>query len=336
MSRKLNISELLKNTSFLKWIERGQSADDEQWNNWQAKDLDNSELARDAADIFRGIPFRKQQLEESQSQAGWDNIHRRIKIEKRPSPIFRRQVLRLVASLLFLAVAGGAINWYLQQPQWVSIQTVFGETKTVLLPDESEIILGPNSVLTYDKKMAERAKREVQLEGEAFFKVQSVKEAPFSVQLGGYYVEVLGTSFNVSAYNDNAVVSLVEGSLRLSKEENKTVGSEATTTSILLEPEQTAWFDEEQQSFVLKHGETDYWTSWINKEWSFGKGTSLAVVLEKIETAYGLKAIINDPSILNKKLAGKISIESPEILFESLAVFLDLKITQRDQQLVIE
>ena len=41
-------------------------------------------------------------------------------------------------------------------------------------------------------------------------------------------------------------------------------------------------------------------------------------------------------TILNKKLAGKVSIESPDILFQSLATLLDLKITQKGKQLIIE
>jgi ferric-dicitrate binding protein FerR (iron transport regulator) len=327
--------ELLKNTSFLKWIGRGQPADDEQWNNWEAKDPGNSELARDAADIFRGIPFRKQQLEESQSEAGWDKIEARIKAEKRPLISSRRQIMRVAAAVFFLAIAMLAINWYVERPQWIIVSTAFGETKTILLPDNSEVILGANAELTYDKKMANRAKREVMLTGEAFFKVQrSDNGAPFSVQLSDVFIEVLGTSFNVNAYTTKAVISLVEGRLRLcKKQKNK---ENTIISSTLLEPMQTAWFDDEQQVFVLTAGETDYWTSWIDKEWSFGTSTTLATVLGKIETTYGLKAVVRDPSILDKKLAGKVSIESPEILFESLAVLLDLKITQKGQQLIIE
>jgi ferric-dicitrate binding protein FerR (iron transport regulator) len=337
MSRKLNISELLQNSSFLKWLQEGQPTDDEQWQSWQAEDADHRALTKEAADIVRGIPFRKQEMDASQSQAGWDKIEARIKTEKKPSFVYRRQIMPLVAALFLLVVAGLAINGYVQRSQWIVVKTNFGETRTILLPDSSTVILGAHSELTYDKQLAQKATRKVALKGEAFFKVQHhYRNAPFNVQLSDMEVEVLGTSFNISAYKPNAVVSLVEGSLRLSKKTNERTREAVSSTSILLEPDQTAWFDEGAQNFVLAQGKTDYWTSWIDQEWSFGDGIPLSAVLEKIEAIYGLKVVVKDPGVLNEKLAGKVSIESPDILFESLAVLLDLKITRKGQQLIIE
>jgi len=338
MSRKLKIVELLRNNSFLKWLREGESVDDEYWKNWQSESSENLALMKDAADMERGIPFRKQQLDPSQSQAGWNKIEARIKAEKRPSFTPHWQFMKLAVAVLVLAVVGIAINSYLQKAQWVTVKTAFGETKTILLPDNSEVILGANSELFYDKRLAKQKQRDIVLKGEAFFKVQRIESGtPFSVQLKDIYVEVLGTSFNVNAYSTNTVVSLVEGSLRLSKQKpENTATGEPDMSSILLEPKQTAWFDQEQQTFVLATGDTNHWTSWINKEWSFGNGTSLATIFEKIEATYGLKVVVRDTTILNKKLAGKVSIESPDILFQSLATLLDLKITQKGKQLIIE
>lgn len=333
MNRKLNIAELLENTSFLEWIKKGSPADDGQWGKEETQGVENRALLEDATVIMEGIPFRKQEVDPAKAKAGWEKIEARIKANQETPEIKRKPYRRWAAMLLFLIVSGLALNWYLQSPDWVTVKTAYGATETVILPDHSTIVLGANSQITYDRKLTKRKVREIALKGEAFFKVSpSDKGAPFTVTLQDVFVEVLGTSFNINAYQSEAIISLEEGSLRLSS-----IPTTATErTSILLEPSQTAWFDQEQQAFVLASEKNDYWTSWVNKEWSFGKGTSIQEVLKKIKTTYGLETVVKDATVLEGKIAGKVSIESPEILFQSLEVYLDRKITRKGQQLIIE
>lgn len=74
-----------------------------------------------------------------------------------------------------------------------------GQRAHVMLEDSTSIWLNSNTTLTYPKTFSGK-KREVTLNGEAFFEVHSDKEIPFIVKTHQYDIEVTGTSFNVYAY----------------------------------------------------------------------------------------------------------------------------------------
>lgn len=104
-------------------------------------------------------------------------------------------------------------------PQTVEYNTLSiprGGEYYLILADGTKIWLNSESRLRYPVIFG-GDKREVYLEGEAFFEVADNKEMPFIVVAGGTATEVLGTEFNLRAYPDEAVVSatLVKGCVRL-------------------------------------------------------------------------------------------------------------------------
>lgn len=94
------------------------------------------------------------------------------------------------------------------------IATDKGSSKTFLLPDSSEIILQPESRLTYSRNLQGNT-REVWLEGEAHLQVAKNPSRPFIVHCQNMEVRVLGTVFNVSSYNadSKAEVTLYKGKI---------------------------------------------------------------------------------------------------------------------------
>lgn len=93
-----------------------------------------------------------------------------------------------------------------------------GGQYTVMLPDGTNVWLNSQSSLTYPVAF-NGAERNVTLKGEAYFEVAKNKQHPFIVHTNGLNVKVLGTHFNVSAYNDDNEVktTLLEGSVNLTK-----------------------------------------------------------------------------------------------------------------------
>ncbi|MDX1462155.1 MAG: FecR family protein [Marinirhabdus sp.] len=86
--------------------------------------------------------------------------------------------------------------------------TQIAETTTVQLPDASEVMINAQSELSFNENTWEEA-REVQLTGEAYFKV--AKGKTFKVQSAHGEVTVLGTQFNVIDREDKFSVSCFEG-----------------------------------------------------------------------------------------------------------------------------
>lgn len=91
-----------------------------------------------------------------------------------------------------------------------------GEEMQIIFQDGSKVYLDSDTRLKYPKKFA-FGKREVYLDGQGYFVVNSNKNWPFIVNLSGPSIKVLGTSFNVNAYSaDEAItVRLDEGKIRM-------------------------------------------------------------------------------------------------------------------------
>ncbi len=100
-----------------------------------------------------------------------------------------------------------------------TLSTAKGETYILTLPDQSKVWLNAASSLTYNAALTEHGVRRVKLSGEAYFEVAKDKAHPFIVESGNQQVEVLGTHFNVNAYQDEKVfrTTLLEGSVKVSE-----------------------------------------------------------------------------------------------------------------------
>jgi transmembrane sensor len=95
-----------------------------------------------------------------------------------------------------------------------SVDTELSEWKTVTLADGSELQLGPNTRLRLDMGDAQRSI--VLVRGEAYFKVAKDPKRPFLVQANAYAVRAVGTEFAVSRRNDTLIITVREGTVRVS------------------------------------------------------------------------------------------------------------------------
>ncbi|MGK6352577.1 FecR family protein [Parapedobacter sp. DT-150] len=84
----------------------------------------------------------------------------------------------------------------------------------VILSDGTTVWVNSLSTLTFPVQFG-AGERRVTLEGEAFFDVTKDPARPFYVEVGGKTIQVLGTRFNVSAYSDEVMTTLVEGAVRI-------------------------------------------------------------------------------------------------------------------------
>jgi len=134
-----------------------------------------------------------------------------------------------IAAMLLLAIATGFLVAYLlidpnrpktNQVVWFKTHVPRGEKSQLLLPDGSLVWLNSESDISYPSNFMD-GNREVQLNGEAYFEVMKFEGKPFTVKTNDYNIRVLGTKFNVMAYNDfnRTETSLVEGKIEIQKGE---------------------------------------------------------------------------------------------------------------------
>src|SRR5690606_26599644 len=89
--------------------------------------------------------------------------------------------------------------------QSVQVKTPLGGQYQLTLADGSQVWLNAGSKLTYDTGFG-TDNRALRLEGEAYFDVAKNLDLPFTVEINGQHVEVLGTAFNISAYTEEPMV----------------------------------------------------------------------------------------------------------------------------------
>ena len=138
--------------------------------------------------------------------ASFESLQERIPRKQTPvRKLSWKQTLLKIASVLVL---GFAVYYGFFYNQLTQVQTLAAEKTVISLPDTSTVILNAASEISYHKKSWED-NRELQLEGEAFFKVAKGKK--FDVKTTDGVVSVLGTQFNVKQRDAYFEVICYEG-----------------------------------------------------------------------------------------------------------------------------
>lgn len=151
----------------------------------------------------------------------WDRLNARIaeeegrgpaKADRRVVPIGSRVAWR--KWMAAAAVIGGlvfAARWFFQPATETYLAST--EAMDVVLADSSRMVLSPGSQL--EGTMGKR--REVRLHGQAYFEVRRDEQRPFTVDAGEVLVTVLGTAFEVAAYDttDHVDVRVRSGRVRV-------------------------------------------------------------------------------------------------------------------------
>ncbi len=154
-----------------------------------------------------------------------------------------------------------------------------GEFNTIL-PDGTKVWLNSETVLEFPSRFTGKERRLTLKKGEAYFDVAHNAERPFIVTSEKSIVKVYGTSFNISAYEDEVenITTLVEGSISLRHryDENST---------IMLEPGEQASITSVNRRIKKRKVETDHYTSWTRGEFTF-ENTNIEAVLKKLSRWY--------------------------------------------------
>jgi ferric-dicitrate binding protein FerR (iron transport regulator) len=162
-----------------------------------------------------------------------------------------------------------------------TLTTPRGGQFQVVLPDGTQVWLNSASTLTYPVVFTGK-KREVVLKGEAYFEVKQQASQPFLVNAGDVNIHVLGTGFNVMAYEEEGRVAttLVEGSVAVSDRDN--------TNRVLLLPRQQAGLLRNERRFTVRQPDMEQVLAWKNGYFSFEK-TDLRAIMRQIERWYNVK-----------------------------------------------
>jgi ferric-dicitrate binding protein FerR (iron transport regulator) len=173
-----------------------------------------------------------------------------------------------------------------------------GEYK-VILSDGTKVWLNSDTKFEFPMMFVGN-KRVVALKGEAFFEVAKDKTKPFIVKTKGVDVEVLGTSFNISAYekDDNIRTTLVEGSVKVI----------SSTEEMLLTPGFQSEYSENK--LVMKEIDTDLYTTWKDGVFKF-ENIRLHDLTTKLGRWYNVDFFFDNDKLKELKFNGAVKRDKP-------------------------
>lgn len=184
-------------------------------------------------------------------------------------------------------------------PEKVEFNTLViprGSEYNIVLADGTKVFLNAGSEISYPVVFA-GDKREVKLKGEAYFEVRKDERRPFFVQAGDVQIQVLGTSFNVTAYPGRGRIetTLEEGKIQL------TDGRESVEVS----PGKQAIYDIEDGRFEVKQVDTKLYTAWKDGYYKFDQMT-LEDIMETLALWYDLNVFYRNPGVKSLEFTGRL------------------------------
>lgn len=254
--------------------------------------------------IYQGLSEAKR-LKHSDRNSSWNKVGKHVRI--RTLELYTKKFLKYAAILVVAFVSGFLVHNILsekdQEVQYAEVEVMYGQTSHLFLFDGTEVWLNSGTKFRYPNRF-NRNERNVSIEGEAFFKVKPNKNLPFKVKTGKLEVEVLGTSFNVSAYPGEASQSvvLVEGKVQINNPEGQKIGE--------MVPGQIAVKTEGSSTLQVQNTDPYFYTSWKDGKVVFS-GEKLGEIAKKMERWYNVEIRFEKESLKDYKFSGTILRNKP-------------------------
>jgi transmembrane sensor len=193
-----------------------------------------------------------------------------------------------------------------------------------ILPDGTKILLSKNSEITYPKSF-EGDTREIKLTGEGFFDVHHDAAHPFIIHTQGTDVRVLGTSFNVRAYNAQVQVLVKTGRVQFSKNNKQVILTKGQKGEILANVDTIIKSEVVEVETVVK----DKLNSFVFNKMSLGE------VAKKLSEQFGKDIKFSQDKIKNCKLTATFENEKLENIITVIAETFNLKIDNQIDTIIL-
>lgn len=265
-----------------------------------------------------------------------DKVHHRINLEqdKRPQKRIVKFVFTIskIAAILIIGLLMGLSLQYLKKTEPVYFTSIApkGSVSQMVLPDNTIVYLNAGSQLKYTVEGL-KGKREVFLDGEAWFDVTKNEEKPFVVHTPFYDIKVTGTQFNVKAYSADEEISttLEEGSVQVTSSENFKL-SEPTA----LQPGEQLVYNTQNKTINVKKVETRMFTAWKDNKLIF-INMNLKELFVLLERKYGVDIEVTNDLILDYHYDGTIKDETILEVLDLLKETLPVKYKIEGQTILI-
>jgi transmembrane sensor len=174
-----------------------------------------------------------------------------------------------------------------------TVSTAKGQDYHIQLADGTEVWLDAMSSIHFPTSFPGND-RQVEITGQAYFEVKKDPLRPFRVKSGNQTVEVLGTHFNINAYDPIIKTTLLEGSVRIS----------TGRSSVTLTPGQQALLNGQGSLSQNSNVDMEETMAWKNGRFHFD-GASVNEIMNQISRWYDIDVVYQDK--IPEEFVAKIS-----------------------------
>ena len=300
------VKELLTNEGFVNWVKSGDGSKNQYWADWLAKNPDKKEGFLQAQQLVRSMKYGHVfKMNDNDDARLYNSLERQFDNSRRYRSKVRYWLSGVAAS--FLLLAGVAVYYQFNKVEEVDSQayelveksTPYGTKLTVTLPDGSTVKLNSGSYLSFETPFRQDI-REVALVGEAYFDVKKNLSKPFIVKTKGVETTVLGTTFNVTAYegDDQVYIALVTGKVKVN------ISNPSQEMEKILNPLEMITFSRKHEEYTIKNFDVEQVIGWKDQVIYFEK-ESLSAVVDRLEKWYGVEVTVNNPKGREWSYTGK-------------------------------
>ncbi|MBC9910107.1 FecR family protein [Chitinophaga varians] len=321
-----SVTALVGDPSFVRWVLQNDPIAAAQWKKWMSGAPERAAMAETARQLLLQIRFVAHQPTEETLTASYHRFSQTIS-QLRHEPVKRRRLYALLSWRNAAIWAGllacvGTIAWYTwREKTTLKVSTALGETRQVVLPDSSLVMLQANSTLTY-RRSPNGQLREAWLHGEAYFRVnQDKKAAGFVVHTSDADVTVLGTTFDLKQRRHRTAVFLQSGKVRVDFHDPQ-------QTSRILSPGDLVEYDAQDKQVSSSRTDSSY-SSWVQGKLTL-VDAPLSDIIDILENNYGEKIVVNDDKIRQRKIEGIIYLENKADILFIISNVLDIQISRRN------
>ncbi len=277
--------------------------------------MKSEENARTFAKI-KNLYVRLSIKEERASDEDTTLFMNRIRKRKSSKKIYRQTGYGVAAVLLLFlfsyAVYTLGTKEYKKELNFVKSQqiaqyqyyTPSGVKGKVILPDSSVVWLNSESSISYPSKFSGTI-RKVAFSGEGYFEIKKNPERPMNITLkNGMSVNVKGTTFNLTAYDNDKTYSifLISGQISLLNDRSKELYK--------VEPNQKIYIEAGTNKISVHKPEDIMPTIGWKRGWLVFEETGMEDIINKMERWYGVRIAVKDSAIMSKTLTARFREES--------------------------
>ncbi|TDE14862.1 FecR family protein [Dyadobacter psychrotolerans] len=321
--RHFTVEDFLADNFFQQWILAPDEQNDSFWKHWIQQNPDRHQVIAQAIELAGSFEFTEKWSDQERS-AIWANIENGVNHPR----VAKHSLLRslhwkswLSAASLLLVLSTIAV--IIKQNDLHQIATSFGQIKKITLSDGSLITLNANSRLSYAENSFDQ-KREIWVEGEAFFEVSKKmvdgKKVPFIVHANDLSIQVLGTAFNVANRRGAVNVALAHGAVKVVDTYNK-------ANTVVLKPGESVSQSGAKNPLYKQKVDVAQYASWKNKVIIFRR-KSLKELSEMMKDLYDIEVIIDNTALQDQRFTGSFPSDSSQILFDKLKKMYPLQVVK--------